>query len=192
MTSRRTVIMAGAAAVALLIAHGLDFRAQTALVFPAANDRDWGRMLRIAGFAPTWLLVAGALWLEDRRGRTALAVVAAVAAAGLAGEIAKLLVRRERPDPVMLAYAFRSFADHPFSSKAFGFPSTHVTVAFGGSAALANRFRRAAPIFVGVAAGCGLTRLFAQQHFLSDVVGGAIGGFAIGAAVARADRKSVV
>ena len=183
---RRTAIILGVAVVALVTAHWLDFRAAPVLAYPAASETDWGRLLRIAGYAPSWLVVGGALWLEDRRGRTALAVVASVAAAGLAAELVKLIVRRERPDPLALSYLFRGFADHPFNSKNFGFPSSHVAVAFGGAAALANRFRRAAPIFYAVAAGCGLTRLFAEAHFLSDVVGGVLGGILIGGAVARA------
>ncbi len=185
-TSRRTALLAAVATVALLAAHALDFRAVPAFTYPAANDRDWGRMLRIVGFAPTWLVIAAALWLEDRRSPTAIAILAAVAAAGLAAEIIKLIVRRGRPDPATLTYVFRRLADHPFNSRDFGFPSSHVMVAFGGAAALANRFRRAAPVFFGIAVGCGLTRLFAGAHFLSDVVAGMIGGLVVGSAVARA------
>lgn len=185
-STRRTALLAGVAVVSLAAAHVLDFRAAPALAYPPANDRDWGRMLRIVGFAPTWLVIAAALWLEDRRGRTAIAILAAVAAAGIGAEIIKLIVRRERPDPATLTYVFRRLADHPFSSRDFGFPSSHVMVASGGAAALANRFRRAAPVFIGIAAGCGLTRLFAGAHFLSDVVAGMIGGLVVGSAVARA------
>lgn len=171
--------------VALVAAHGLDFRAETALAWPAANDRDWGRMLRIAGFAPTWLIVAGALWLEHRSSRTARALVAAVAVAGLAAEVIKLLVRRERPDPGLAGYVFRAFADHPFSTRDLGFPSSHVMVAAGAAGALGHRFPRALPVLIGLAAGCGLTRIFAGAHYLSDVAAGLIGGLVIGTAVAR-------
>jgi len=184
-TTRRAVLLGAVSAVALLAAHWLDFRAETALAWPAANDRDWGRMLRVAGFAPTWLVVAAAMWLENRRDRAAVALIAAVAAAGVGAEIIKLLVRRERPEAGMMGYAFRSFADHPFDSRDFGFPSSHVMVAAGAAGALGHRFPRALPVLLGLAVGCGLTRLFAGAHFLSDVVAGLIAGVVIGTLTAR-------
>lgn len=183
--TRRAALLGGVSAVALLAAHWLDFRTAAALAWPAANDRDWGRMLRVAGFAPTWLVVAAAMWLENRRDRAAVALIAAVAAAGLGAEIIKLLIRRERPEAGMTGYTFRSFADHPFSSRDFGFPSSHVMVAAGAAGALGHRFPRALPVLLGLAAGCGLTRLFAGAHFLSDVVAGLIGGVVIGTLAAR-------
>jgi hypothetical protein len=57
-------------------------------------------------------------------------------------------------------------------------------VAFAGAAALGRRFPRAAPILYGLAAGCGLTRVFAQAHFLSDEVAAGFGGTVTGRWVA--------
>ncbi len=174
------------AAALLLVSHLFDPWAVESLRIPAANDRDWGRLLRILGFAPTWLAVSGLFWLESRGAaepdrardlaRTARAIVIAVAVGGILAEVAKLLIRRERPDDLFVGYRFRAFAESPFSTKALGMPSSHTAVAFAGAAAVAARYRRTAPLLLGLAAGCGLTRVFAGAHYLSDVVGGALGG----------------
>lgn len=174
------------AAGLLLAAHLVDPWAREALRWPAANDRDWGRLLRILGFAPTWLAVAGLFWLESRGfaesdrsrdfARTGQAIIIAVVVGGILAEVAKLLIRRERPGELFVGYQFRAFADAPFSTKALGMPSSHTAVAFAGAAAVATRYPRTAPLLLALAAGCGLTRMFAGAHYLSDVVGGALGG----------------
>ncbi len=180
----------------LVLAHWLDPWAGSALRMPAANDRDWGRLLRILGFAPTWLVIAALFWLQSRArtdrpevasdlAQTGRAVVVAVAVGGILAEVAKLLIRRERPDGDFSSYHFREFASAPFSTKSLGMPSSHVMVAFAGAAALGRRYPRTAPVLLALAAGCGLTRIFAQAHFLSDVVGGAVGGSAVGWWAAR-------
>ena len=110
----------------LVVAHLLDPWAGHALRLPSANDRDWGRLLRILGFAPTWLAIAGLFWLEsrDRSGpperaadlaRTGWAIVIAVAVGGILAELAKLLIRRERPAAEFLGRAGGALraSDHP-------------------------------------------------------------------------------
>ena len=174
----------------LLVAHWLDPWAVHALRLPSANDRDWGRLLRILGFAPTWLAIAGLFWLESRGhaepperaadlARTGRDIVIAVAVGGILAEVAKLLIRRERPTAEFDGYHFQAFAGS-LNTKALGMPSSHVAVAFAGAAVVARRYPRTAPLLVALAAGCGLTRIFAQAHFLSDVVAGALGGWAVG------------
>ncbi len=180
-----------AGAMLLLVAHLLDPWAVHALRLPSANDRDWGRLLRILGFAPTWLAISGLFWLESRGqagqparaadlARTGRDIIIAVAVGGILAEVAKLLIRRERPTTEFLGYQFRAFADAPFTTKSFGMPSSHVAVAFAGAAVVGRRYPRTAPLLLALAAGCGLTRIFAQAHFLSDVVAAALGGWAVG------------
>jgi len=192
---RRAFLLLGLSITAFLGAHLLDPWAYSALTLPKAADRDWGRLLRVMGYAPTWLVFAIALWLESR-GRepdsaarlreAAAAALVAVTVAGLAGEAAKLLVRRERPAATEgLGYLFRPFSDRPFSGGGLGMPSTHAAVAFAGAAAIRRRFRGAGMVLLALAAGCGLTRVFAQAHFLSDAVGGALGGWWVGALMPR-------
>ena len=54
-------------------------------------------------------------------------------------------------------------------------------VAFGGAVILGRLFPRTAPVAYALAAGCALTRVLARAHFASDVVVGALAGWAVGA-----------
>lgn len=147
-------------------------------------ETDWGRMLRNFGYLPFWLLAAIALALNDRHSREwwrrALLLAAAPTAAGIVGELLKILVRRHRPPDVGSAYAFRAWSDHPFSSRGLGFPSSHAVVAFGAAAILSRLFPRARVVWYAAATGCAISRLLAHAHYLSDIVGAAAIG--IGAA----------
>jgi membrane-associated phospholipid phosphatase len=51
-------------------------------------------------------------------------------------------------------------------------------VAFGGAAMLAYCYPRTRWVWFTLAAGCGLTRVLARAHFLSDVVVGALAALA--------------
>lgn len=144
-------------------------------------DSDLGRLLRIVGYWPTWGVVAVALWLHDRgrgagRWHRAALLAGAPAVAGLVGEVVKLVVRRDRPGIHDGAYVFRAITDRPFSTMGLGMPSSHAAVAFGAAAILSRLFPAARPVWYVLAFACGLTRLLARAHFLSDVfVGAAIG-----------------
>ena len=167
------------------------------LRFGRVYETDWGRMLRTFGYLPFWLLAAIALALQDRGSREwwrrAMLLAAAPTAAGIVGEALKILVRRMRPPEVGHAYAFRSWSDHPFSSRGFGFPSGHAVVAFGAAAILARLFPRARCVWYGAATGCAISRLLAHAHFLSDVVASACIAIGIAALLWRyALRESAI
>lgn len=155
--------------------------------FGRVYETDWGRMLRNFGYLPFWLLAAIALMLHDRRNRDwwgrASLLAAAPTAAGIVGELLKILVRRMRPPDVGTAYAFRAYSDHPLSSRGIGFPSSHAVVAFGAAAILSRLFPRAKWVWYAAAIGCAISRLLAHAHYLSDVVAGACIGIAVGALV---------
>lgn len=171
----------------------LDGWAYRHLVRETIYDGDLGRMLRVAGFLPTWAIVSLALILCDppqrqdaqnrwRRARGLLPLISA-ALAGLVGEALKLLLRRERPEAHAGAYVFRSWSDHPVSSAGLAFPSSHAIVAFGALAILARLYPRARWLWFAVAAGCALTRVLAHAHFLSDVVLAGIAGSLVATAL---------
>ena len=148
-------------------------------------DTDWGRMLRTFGYLPLWLLAALALALNDRasaeRWRRASLLAAAPTASGIIGELLKIIVRRLRPADGGSGYHFRAFGEHPFSSRGFGFPSSHAIVAFGAAAILARLFPRARIVWYAAAVGCALSRLLAHAHYLSDVVAAACVGIGVAA-----------
>ena len=156
---------------ALIVAHLLDPFFYTYFRVEDIYGKDWGRTLRVQGFAPIWLVAALALYLHDRPMRRRAALLAAsVIASGIAGELLKLVFRRERPYSDFGRYAFRSFAERPFSSGGLALPSTHAVVAFGAAAMLARLFPRARYVFWALAWGCALTRVAAGAHYFSDVV----------------------
>ena len=185
----RWALCAGLAALAIALAHLGDRFALTNLHIPSAHNEDWGRMLRILGYVPTWLIIAIAFALidgakpracftvplRDRWSRAATLLLSAILA-GLLAELTKALVRRERPDLETLAYTFRPYWQDPWTTSGLGMPSGHTAVAFGAATMLCRLHPSAWPLWLAIAAGCGATRIFAQAHYLSDVVTGALVG----------------
>ena len=176
-----TLALVATTAVFLLL-PGLDAWAFVHVRAEGVYTRDWGRLLRVMGFAPTWVLIALGITLSrrglrasrgDRAVRTpGLFLLASIAATGLVGELVKLAVRRGRPGPSAGLYELVPWTGS-WSTGALGFPSTHAIVAFAGTFAMARLSPRSAPVWLALGAGCALTRLLDGKHFLSDVVAAA-------------------
>jgi membrane-associated phospholipid phosphatase len=178
------------AALATLAALWLDPVVYRGLSPAPLDDHDWGRMLRVMGSMYLWVPLGLAFWLEARRrdpGRARIGWLLAIApaVAGLAAELLKLLIRRERPGLHAGEYFYRPFGDRLMDSHDLGFPSSHVAVAFAGAAVVAARYPRAGLVAYLLAAGCGVTRLTSRAHFLSDVVGAALAGWAVATMLMR-------
>jgi membrane-associated phospholipid phosphatase len=167
----RTALICIAAIVA---AHLLDGWAWLQLVDGEVYEHERGRLLRVVGYYPIWIALAVALWLQTRDRRRALFLGIVPGIGGLAAELLKLLLRRERPGPHDGEYVFRSFSERPFSTSGLALPSSHALVAFAGAFVLCKLYPRAWPVWLALAAGCGLTRVQAHAHFLSDVVTAAV------------------
>ncbi len=151
---------------------------------------DWGRFLRIQGFLPTWIVAATALALQDRtpgrrlhRSRAGLLFFGA-AFGGIAAELLKLVLRRQRPGELGL-YVFRPFSDRPLFNGGLALPSSHALVAFTAAAILARLFPRSRYVWWALAWGCALTRVAAHAHFFSDVMASFVISWAVGAWVWR-------
>ena len=184
MSRTHTLFALLGAAVATGVTLLLDPWAYNHVLLPSVYDHDWGRLLRVYGSLVLWAPLALCVWLEARGrapdgARPAALVLLGPLTAGAVAEVIKIVVRRERPGLHDGAYVFRAFGDRPFYTGDIGFPSSHAMVAFAGAAVLARLFPRTAPVVYLVAAGCGLTRILAHAHFASDVVAGAIGGWAV-------------
>jgi membrane-associated phospholipid phosphatase len=96
-------------------------------------------------------------------------------------EIGKVVAGRERP----------SATDNPFEFKMFSsnasFPSGHTTAAFAAADVFAEQYPTwtvIAPVYVAATA-VGVSRLYANQHWASDVIAGAL----LGTAVSHTLRK---
>lgn len=180
---------AGAAAIAAVLtatALALDPWVWRHVQMPNVYEKDWGRLFRVFGSLVLWVPLTLAVWLERRfrepqsAGRMWLLFWAPTVSGGVA-ELLKMLFRRERPGLHDGASVFRAFSDRPFNTSALGMPSSHSMVAFGGAVVIARLFPGAAPVAYGLALGCAVTRLLARAHFASDVVVGALAGWAVGA-----------
>ena len=157
--------------------------------YPAIYESGWGRMLRLAGYLPSWAFVALALVLQDwvprlwptlrQASRRGLLLFGSPALAGLAAEVLKLTLRRERPGLTNGAHVFRAWSDRAFSSAQLGLPSSEAAVAFAAAAVLARLFPESRVLWYGLALGCALTRVASGAHFLSDVVLGALVGYLV-------------
>jgi membrane-associated phospholipid phosphatase len=166
-------------ALACVAAFVFDHWTYDHIRYAGVYDTDWGRLLRVMGFWPTWVAAAFALYLHERSAsplsaNRAILLVTSPGLAGIACEALKLLLRRERPEAQHGEYVFRAFSDRPFSSAGIGMPSSHAVVAFGAAAMLTYLFPRARWVWFALACGCALTRVLARAHYLSDVTVGAI------------------
>jgi membrane-associated phospholipid phosphatase len=145
---------------------------------PTVYDKDLGKLLRVMGFAGTWVALALAVGLQHagddnartRARRRGVLLFLSPVLAGALAEVMKILVRRERPAIHDGAYGFRDWSERTFSGGGLAFPSSHAAVAFGGAFMLARLFPRARWVGIVLAVGCALTRVLARAHFVSDVV----------------------
>jgi len=89
----------------------------------------------------------------------------------------KDLVDRPRP--------FEAHSEiHPlYTVHSSSFPAGHATTAFAGATLLSYLAPRGTPLFVGLAAAIGLSRVYVGDHYPSDVVGGAVLGAIVALAV---------
>ena len=186
---RRWLTVAGVSVTLIVAAHLADAWAWAHMLDPRVYERDWGRMLRSAGFLPTWLIVAIALAANDKgtagwKWRGGLMILAP-AATGAAAEVLKILFRRLRPGDTSPDYVFRAFSDNFWSNRGLGLPSSHMMVAMGAAVVLARLCPRVWWMWYLVAIGCGLTRIMARAHYLSDVVVGGVAAYIIADALCR-------
>jgi membrane-associated phospholipid phosphatase len=158
---------------------------------PNVYASDLGKLLRVMGFAGTWLALAMAVGLVQGSRRGWLLFWSPMLAGALA-EVIKLAIRRERPALNDGAYGFRAWDERTWSGSGLAFPSSHAAVAFGGAFMLGRLFPRARWVGYVLAIGCGLTRIGARAHFVSDVVFAAGLGWLVSWALMRASAKKAV
>jgi len=164
----------------------------------ALKIRDWWQFLRVFGYVPTWLVVAGSMSLlgvtlsrgafvpgvARRLCGAGVTIVASALVSGLAAELVKRLVGRVRPadgQPDRYKPFLAAFTDDSNLSM----PSSHAAVAFGAAWMIVRLARAPGVLALTLAAGCGLTRLLVGAHYLTDVLVGAFIGYAASALTSR-------
>ncbi|MEK6702123.1 MAG: phosphatase PAP2 family protein [Planctomycetota bacterium] len=162
----------------------------------AIQRRDWWTFLRGFGYLPFWVLVAVAGESARRGPGRILAsgwpfvrVLLSAALAGAGAELVKLVLARERPG-LTGEHVYRELFSGFARSGNLGFASSHAAVAFGAAFALLRICPRLGWVALLGAVGCGYTRLVVGAHFTSDVVGGALLGYAFAQMCARSVRAT--
>ena len=192
---RRDLAVAAGFVVGTLALLPLDEQIAVELHETAANERlkNVSSTFRFFG-GPAPLLIGTGTFLVGRATRkpvladVSLHTVEAVLLGGATTSALKMIAGRERPyasadtNPHVFKF-FQGKGTQDFTS----FPSGHTTIAFTTASALVAETRRNWPqharlvalLSYGVATGVGLSRMYDDKHWASDVVAGAaIGTFA--------------
>lgn len=142
------------------------------------------------GMEYSFLVVAGVYaggWVLEEPGvrRTAVeAAAASLLAGGVATPILKAAFGRARPRDGRGVYRFDPL------SRNWSFPSGHTTQAFAVASVIAAESPHAAvdALAYGLATAVGVSRIYHDAHFFTDVVAGALIGTVVGRTVAREGR----
>ena len=164
------------------------YRAVAATSSPAL-DRDFARLSRAADRSVLWMAIAAGLAVaggaSGRRAAAAglgsVAVTSALANAGL-----KHLHARPRPDAVAAGIGAGRAVRMPRSAS---FPSGHAASAFAFATAAGAELPVLAFPLRCLAAAVAYSRVHGGAHYPGDVVGGALLGGSIAAAVGRGMRR---
>ncbi len=98
-------------------------------------------------------------------------------------ELIRLFVHRPRP------FIADSSIIPLISESSYSFPSGHAAFFFALAAVVYLHNRRAGIWFFAAAAAIGLARVLAGVHYISDILGGALLGLAVGYGVWRFTKK---
>ena len=114
--------------------------------------------------------------------KAGLALMAGITVAYYATDFLKYFFARPRPFTVL------PDVHKLVSASQFSFPSGHAAQAFMAASVLAGFFKKYI-IFFTLAALIGFSRVYCGVHFVSDVMGGAVLGIAIGYAIVKITEK---
>jgi len=120
---------------------------------------------------------------------TALLAVESYSIASVFVQFSKKMIGRQRPDSDGDVSPFHF--DGPFHDESF--PSGHTTAVFSVATVIANQYRETfwVPVTAYSVAGLvGLSRIYDDRHWFSDVFSGAVLGFAIGNMVCPVNKNS--
>jgi membrane-associated phospholipid phosphatase len=129
------------------------------------------------------LFLLGTAWIRGSRkwSRVFLAMLLAMALAGLAGQVIKRTIPRARPS----VHSDARWGGPHFSSKYHSFPSGHVAASTAFFGVLFFKRRRIGIACFAIPMLIGFSRMYIGAHYLSDVVCAAILGLLCALIVSR-------
>jgi membrane-associated phospholipid phosphatase len=165
-----------------LRSSGSSLPAACRAVRDAARDLLLGRAAQVP-HAPAHVLARA---LPARSTWTGPLVIIAAGLSGLAADIIRPIIGRLRPIHTGGTHRYHALPDNLEAAISFGLPSGHAAVAFGAAFMLLHLYPRAGAVALGAAIGCGLTRLLAGAHFVTDIFIAMLLAYAIATLVRRA------
>lgn len=119
------------------------------------------------------------LWQEHKR-KWVLPMIVSLLFSLALGFLLKFGVQRLRPFQQGLVDLIPTLASPSFTSWNFSFPSLQVMMVFAAIPIIFKEFRKIGYVWVVFAVLVGLSRVYFGLHFMSDVLVGAVLGYAIG------------
>lgn len=143
--------------------------------------RAWGNVGKDMPIALAGAAAGAIAFGDDRMQNVGLISLESIAGAAALSIGTKHLVGRARPSEELGPWA------HTGNKSEASFPSNHATVAFAAVTPFAKAYD--APWLYGLAAVSSMGRVAARQHWVSDVVGGGVLGYAVGSWLWNAQGK---
>lgn len=153
---------------------------------PSEDLRHLGDYGQVAGPAIGTLFgIQGMIMKNETSKETAYLSYESFVFAGALSGIIKFGLGRERPEKTDHAFRFK-----PFSGDS-SFPSGHTTEAFAAATVFSEQYPHWAVIIPSYAAATavGFSRMYANKHWMSDVIAGAFLGTAVSHSLRRWHRK---
>ena len=141
------------------------------------------------------VILSVVLFAFPKTRKLAIIVFAAYAVSGLLAQLVKNLVEAPRPSVYFTLAQYHKFVPGVDLAGANSFPSGHTTTAFSLAAVFAcyTPNKKAQVVLLLLAVSAGYSRIYLGQHFLTDVLVGAIlGSLTSILAVVIAEKKKAV
>src|ERR1035437_52018 len=135
----------------------------------------------------------GLIFKDDRSKRTALLGAKTLLISGGAVEVPKFLFQRHRPYIDNQPYQY-NFDGPRFNFKNTSFPSGHAVSSFAIATIVASEYKDKPVVVIiayTLATLCGLSRINDDEHWASDVLGGAALGWAMGKLIYKKNNWGV-
>jgi undecaprenyl-diphosphatase len=133
------------------------------------------------------VLISSLFLYEERKNKFIPVLFMSFIAAFILTYALKFMIMR--PRPFGINYIDLSFLGAAFKFVDYSFPSTHSALAFCVLPVLDKEFRKLKVFWIFFSCMVAVSRVYLNQHFLSDVLAGSILGYMIGQYVMRLGEK---